>query len=274
VKVVRVVTSVLVLGLASACSVDSKALPPDGTMDAMADTGSADSGAMDAEAMDTTTGDSMPADAEAPFVTAFVLEPGETTCPAGWDYAGFANSCVGSRGGCEPVSSSFFVDPPVTPWQEIRGYVRGLQGQTPDAFHQDSSGDTLDDVYVVGVSITTETPREHIWTFAAGLHKPTSRSGNACPCDNGPAPPAFVGDQWTCETGNDQPDFRNELIYLSDVLWDADGDAHGADCVPVMEPGWFEARLPAPTDARIEVRIMTGSCDDNVSVTDLELEVR
>ena len=86
----------------------------------------------------------------------------------------------------------------------------------------------------------------------------------------------FVGDNWTCETGNDTNSYINDgtPYYLSDVLWDADGDAHGPGCERVTDPGWFEVRLPAPTTAQIEVRIMASSCDDKVTLTDLILEVR
>jgi len=275
--------AIVVLSLSSVvlggCALDSAALPPSSTgMDAGADTAAGDGGDVGVDvaldvgadvALDTT------ADAEMPFVPVYTLTPGADTCPDGWEYAGFADGCLELRSGCGAEQSSLILDPPVSPWQEIRGYVRGLQGQTPDAFARDPT--SLDDVYVDGISITTaETPRRHLWTFAAGLYKATSRGcGNCCPCDNGRAAPDLVGDNWTCETGNDSADWMNGApIYLTDVLWDADGDAHGPGCTPVAEPGWFEVRLDEPTTAQIEVRIMADSCDDKVSLTALELEVR
>lgn len=240
--------------------------------DRRADGGGRDGGPPDVDdaggGVDAGTPDAGPA-----FERVFTLDPGALTCPSGWIYAGFADACREVRTTCGDEQSSIYVDPG-HPWQEVRGFVRGRQGQTPDAF--DPRGTSLDDVYVDGVSITVGTPRRHVWTFAAGLYDgPSPGDSSACPCNNGQPPPPIVGDNWTCETGNDATDFLNVgPIYLDDVLWDADGDAHGAGCVPVAEPGWFEVTLPAPTTDPIEVRIMSDSCDDNVVVTDLLLEVR
>ncbi len=209
-----------------------------------------------------------------PFVPLYSLVAGVDPCPTGFVDAGFAEACEGAERTCEPLSTSILITPTVSPWQELRGRVRGLQGQSSDAFFP--SATSLDEVYVDGVSITTEPPRRHLWTFAAGLMKssrPDNR--NCCPCDNGAAPPSLVGDSWTCETGNDEVvDVYDNMAptYTTDVLWDADGDAHGAGCAPASE--WFVARLDEPTTARVEVRLMRDSCDDRVVITELELEIR
>jgi hypothetical protein len=209
-----------------------------------------------------------------PFVPLYTLVAGRDPCPEGFQLAGFADACEPVERTCGPLSVSILLDPPVSPWQELRGRVRGLQGQSSDAFSPD--GTTLDEVYVDGVSITTEPPRRHLWTFAAGLMKSARPgNGNTCPCDNGDPAPALVGDAWTCETGNDaELDVYQNMapIYVSDVLWDADGDAHGAGCAP--STGEFLARLDEPTTQRVEIRLMRDSCDDRVVITELELEIR
>lgn len=213
------------------------------------------------------------ADPTRPWQPAFRLEPGPDTCPEGFAFAEWAGGCTDVNGASPGWQISIFVDPPVTPWQEVRGRVRGLQGQTPDAFIRDAT--SLDAVYVDGVSITTEAPRQHIWTFAAGLMKPDrGPSGNSCPCDNGYPAPAMLGDAWTCETGNDANSYENRLIYTEDILWDADGDAHGAGCLRVTDPGEFHVRLAEPTTARIEIRLMADDSDDNVAIIQLDLDVR
>jgi hypothetical protein len=276
-----VAAAVIALG-ALGCGLETNAIVSGGRVDGGATDGgggAADSGMTgtdggsprDGGARDGGPSDGGAPDAGPPYRPLFTLDP--TDCPSEWDDAGYVDGCVEERFDCDDAQSSFFVDPG-GPWQELRGFVRGLQGQTPDGFAGGLVD--LDDVYVDGISITTEAPRQHLWTFAAGLYKPTSPGdGNACPCDNGDPPPAIVGDRWTCETGNDMDSFVNMgPIYLDDVLWDADGDAHGDGCTPVAAPGWFHVRLPAPTTARIEVRIMADSCDDRVTLTALELEVR
>jgi len=244
---------------------------PDASFDASADVG-ADVGLPDTIAS-TLDGGTVDAAADPPWETAFRLTPGPETCPPGFVFAEWAGGCKEESRDCAGWQVSIFVDPPVTPWQEIRGRVRGLQGQTPDAFLRDAT--SLDAVYVDGVSITTEAPRQHIWTFAAGLMKPDrGPSGNSCPCDNGYPAPALLGDAWTCETGNDANTYENRLIYTEDVLWDADGDAHGAGCALVTDPGEFYVRLAEPTEARIEIRLMADDCDDNVAIVELDLDVR
>ncbi len=224
--------------------------------------------------MDATTGVDADANGPGPFVPLYSWVAGRDPCPEGFSPADFAVACEGSMRTCDSLATSILIPPTVSPWRELRGRVRGLQGQSSDAFSP--AGTTLDEVYVDGVSITTEPPRQHLWTFAAGLMKSsTPGCDNCCPCDNGNPPPPLVGDAWTCETGNDAVEdvFDNSTpTYTTDVLWDADGDAHGAGCAPATE--WFVARLPEPTTARVEVRLMRDSCDDRVVITELELEIR
>lgn len=190
-------------------------------------------------------------------------------CPGEWDFDSRSGGCWIDRPSCEGESRAFFVDAPIAEWSELRGFVRGYQFQTPDGF--DTGATSLDDHYVDGVSITTGMPRRHLWTLGVGLYQPTGMSGNSCPCDNGPAPPAIVGTNWTCETGNDAPTYVNMPIwYLDDLLWD--GDAHVAGCAPASP--WFVSPLATPSRDPIEVRIMVDQCDDNLAIVAMRLFVR
>ena len=73
------------------------------------------------------------------------------------------------------------------------GRAKGYQKGSPDTFHDNEQ--PIDSHYVDGLSITHGNPRQHIWTYAAGL----TDNGNIpccnCPCaaTAGPAPPSFVG---------------------------------------------------------------------------------
>ena len=57
-------------------------------------------------------------------------------------------------------------------WTQVCGRIRGYQQGCTHAFERYNSDSSLsiDDNYVDGVSITTKTiPRQHIWTYAAGV---------------------------------------------------------------------------------------------------------
>ena len=73
----------------------------------------------------------------------------------------------------------------------------------PDAFV--GSGASIDGPYVEGVSVTRGSPRQHIWTFAAGIDEQSGGS-STCPCVNGSTNgnriPSFIGQNYFCETGS------------------------------------------------------------------------
>ena len=65
-------------------------------------------------------------------------------------------------------------------YQQVCGRVRGYQYRSPDAFSVSCPHPcTIDNVYVDGISITHGSPREHIWTYAAGI---TETYAGVCPC--------------------------------------------------------------------------------------------
>ena len=117
--------------------------------------------------------------------------------------------------------------------------------------------------YVDGVSLTHAwSPRKHIWTFAAGLQENMLYRGGVytCPCSPGSTqtPPAFVGNDYFCESGC--PGHFQRRLY-PDPLWDGEGcgTLETACCQAAGLP-WFHKRLSAPTNDNIEMRI----CNDEV----------
>ena len=96
---------------------------------------------------------------------------------------------------------------PVTdgPYTSVCGHIRAYQYSLPDAFeayHQGKST-SINEAYVAGVSLTHGSPRQHIWTFAAGTSEDEPTALGACPCDatiNITVPP-FVGGDYFCESG-------------------------------------------------------------------------
>ena len=71
-----------------------------------------------------------------------------------------------------------------------------------DAFQSNSQ--SIDGLYVDDISITLGSPRKHVWTYASGVSDNYDYSGKYnCPCAThpGPSPPAFVGNDYYCESG-------------------------------------------------------------------------
>ena len=117
--------------------------------------------------------------------------------------------------------------------------------------------------YVDGVSLThgTAGDRKHIWTFTAGhaeediLNLPSV----LCPCDSTnstfPHSPPFVGDDYFCETGNNNNIDPYRTFFGSDPLWDGEGCGSTSTCCQFNNPPWFTKTLPTPTTDDIELRL-------------------
>ncbi len=144
-------------------------------------------------------------------------------------------------------------------YSKVCGQARGYQYYNTDAF-QPSTND-INSHYVDGVSITYGNPRRHIWTYASGLSDNLNyKNVPNCPCAKypGSSPPAFVGLDYTCESGNTGV-YENRM-YLEDPLWDGDGCGPGNSCCAQAGMPWFCRTLPQEVIEDVEVRI----CADEV----------
>ena len=135
------------------------------------------------------------------------------------------------------------------------------QFASPDGFFPD---ETIDQSYVDGVSITNGVPRNHIWTFAAGVTEGSAlHTSNNCPCASsaaGRSAPTFVGNNYYCESGNPTNSFLS-ILYNSDKLWDGQQcDDEGTCCTG---PPWFSVELANNSTDNIEVRICGNEATDN-----------
>ena len=154
-------------------------------------------------------------------------------------------------------------------YQRVCGRVIGYQFSHPDGFgfrplDLNINNDTRP--YVDGVSITYGQPRNHIWTYAAGLSENSNFLTAAnCPCspESGQRPPRYVGNNYYCESGNPNTNANSFLLslYTADKLWDGE-QCEGTCCSGSRCPPWFSVSLPNPTTESIEVRI----CGDQPTV--------
>ena len=168
-------------------------------------------------------------------------------------------------------------------YSRVCGRVIAYQDRTPDAFYAYTNGraTNIDSYYVGGVSLTHgQSPRQHIWTFAAALDESQTYSdsgGNSdsfsCPCIkpdemfDADIPP-FVGQDYFCDTAN-----RNSIrftFFPDDPLWDGEGCGPISTCCEFNNPPWFCKQLSQPTTDDIELRL----CDDQgISDEDTPIEM-
>ena len=205
-------------------------------------------------------------------------------CPRGWrgyssDSTNGVRCCgrpVTDRSSCPAV----FYGTNGYRYSKVCGRAIGYQQGSPDGFasivNAEPSTETVNGIYVDGVSVTHGNPRTHIWTFAVGVHELGS-SGNQhnCPCDGGASPPPFVKNNYFCETGDDTPNVELHRFYYEDPLWDG-FDCHNTTCCHKNSPPWFKVQLTSPTTDDIEVRICgdqrTGDEDSPISLLEIYVQ--
>ena len=143
----------------------------------------------------------------------------------------------------------------------------------PSAFLPSAGGNTIDSVYVEGVSLTHgSSPRRHIWTFAAAIDEnPTPTPTDLdfqCPCDGGTLAPDFVRGDYFCEAG---VEIASDGFHGDDVLWDGE-DCTTELCCTLNTPPYFYSSLDTPTTDDIDARLMFNNAD--IVVTTVELYIR
>ena len=173
-------------------------------------------------------------------------------------------------GGC--TSTTFSIGDLRIPYSWVCRRIRGYQFGVTDAFY--SSSKDIDSHYVDGVSLTHggAGSRQHIWTFASGLREIRTNTINNCPCDTGnyDVVPAFVGNDFFCESAVTSSDPVPRQLFPNDVLWDGQGCTSASTCCQFNNPSWFTKNLPTETTDDIELRICTSA---TTSAEDSPLEL-
>ena len=180
-------------------------------------------------------------------------------CPSVWREITTPHRVCGRRsstGSCEGLNYTTGS----VQYDQVCGRMIGYQiGGTESFFF--SSGRSINTNYVDGIGITRGSPRQHVWTFAAGLEDQQGAYGGTCPCVNGSSVgsriPSFVGQNYFCESGLTQyPPGTGGVFYPNgDPLWDGQGCGPTSSCCTFNSPPWFNVQLPSPTTNDIEVRI-------------------
>ena len=202
-----------------------------------------------------------------------------TNCPSGWQLTSHSKRTCGriSTGRLTCDSVTF----PVSggDYTRVCGRIKGYQDGATDAFeaYDDGLVTTIDGAYVSGVSLTHGSPRQHIWTFAAGFSEYHPNRNDVCPCDAtiDITIPPFVGGDYFCESGKNQGE--NYGIFnptFSDPLWDGNGCTASSTCCSFNNPPYFTKQLPSPTTDDIEARLCQKDGGDDTPIELIELYVK
>ncbi|KAL5505669.1 hypothetical protein EMCRGX_G007135 [Ephydatia muelleri] len=158
------------------------------------------------------------------------------------------------------------------PFQKCRGSLSKISsprascgkstGQSCNGFIIATSGvsynkDRMREIKTEAISITYGAPgkRQHIFTYAAGYMESFSKP-STCPCNGGTSPPAYVGSDYYCESGNTGQDWESSRLYHEDPLWDGQqcGGREGTCCNP-PNLGWFCKKFSTSVTGDIEFRL-------------------
>ena len=199
------------------------------------------------------------------------VDSSQGKCPGSWVFTNIPPVCyrlIFSAGCKSATFSSYGVE-----YSEVRGFVRGYQYYSMDGFHNLS----IDSHYVDGVSITHGAgPRQHVWTYAVGLSQDYPYGASSCPCAANPGnqPPAFVGTNYYCESGN--PGKYENTWYLGDPLFDGSGCPGGNSCCSPQGLPWFQTDVAVPTTDDLEARLCSDQAfsNEDIGVYRMELYVR
>ena len=201
-------------------------------------------------------------------------------CPSGFTEHNDSNIPTCRRTNTSAGCGSVMMDVPYQ-YSRVCGRVRAYQVGFTNAFNGMSHAG-IDSAYVDGVSLTHGLPqRQHIWTFAAGLQEVERDSvfSSTCPCSNpsAPPPPAFVRNNYFCESGIPHSDvIFPRKVYFTDPLWDGDGCEEMNNCCSFNTPPWFHRQFSQPTTDDIEMRVCRNedATNEDVAIEMVEIYVK
>jgi hypothetical protein len=88
--------------------------------------------------------------------------------------------------------------------------------------------------------------------------------------------PAFVGEDFFCESGLHSPWSGQYIFFPNDILWDGQNCTSNSTCCQLNGPPWFTKNLTNATTDVIELRICTSFLpeEDDVLIELIELYVQ
>ena len=184
-----------------------------------------------------------------------------TTCPCGWNMTGYSKRTCGRASDGSPTCDSVTFPVSGGEYSRVCGRIKAYQWGQGAAFFRYNNGHaiTFDGSYVGGISVTHGSPRQHIWTFAVGGTEGNPTWPATCPCDASRTirVPPFVGNDYFCESGINEPWDRSRhfTFHSNDTLWDGKNCLSSSTCCSLHNPPYFVKQLPTPTNEDIEARM-------------------
>ena len=204
-----------------------------------------------------------------------------TNCPIGWRFTTYSKRTCGRISCRSRTCDSVFFPVSGGNYTSVCGSIRAYQYGYTDAFFAYDSilVTTIKGAYVAGVSPTHGSPRKHIWTFAAGRSEtPRPTDVNVCPCDTSfdIRLPAFMGDDYFCESGVVSSTYPNYRLNRDDPLWDGEGCSSSSSCCSFNNPPYSTKQLPSPTSDPIEARLCgyNGNSEEDTPIEFMEIYVK
>ena len=200
-----------------------------------------------------------------------------TNCPSGWRFVTYSSKRLCGRVSSVSLTCNSVLFP-VTggDYTSVCGSIRAYQVGNIDAFesYHDGEATTIDSAYVSGVSLTHGSPRQHIWTFAAGVSEVQPTWEDACPCDASIdiSIPPFVGGDYFCESGVNSGSTSG--FHPDDPLWDGSGCTTSSSCCSFNNPPYFTKQLSNPTSDDIEARLCRWEDSEDSPIEFIELYVK
>ena len=201
----------------------------------------------------------------------------KTNCPSGWQLTSHSKrTCGRVNTGYSLSCDSVFFSVGGGDYSSVCGSIIAYQDDAMDAFepYDEQRVTTIEGAYVCGVSLTHGSPRQHIWTFAAGASEALPTYNDVCPCDAiiNITVPSFVSGDYFCESGANSGSATG--FHPDDPLWDGEGCSSHSSCCSFNEPPYFTKHLPSPTTEPIEARLCRWETIDDSPVEFMELYVK
>ena len=201
---------------------------------------------------------------------------GGDDCPTEWTkITSPVAACISpsDNAGCYPTNFSTHS----IPYSKVCGMAVGYQKGKTNGFQ--TSSQSINSVYVDGVSITYGTPRKHIWTYAIGFSdKSSDHPGSNCPCSHISGainPPSFVHNNYYCESGSLQSSSESDF-YTDDPVWDGKDCSDENNCCADPSLPWFYCQFSLTASEDIETRLCRNerASNENILVRELRLYVQ
>ena len=209
-------------------------------------------------------------------VTSLDFSNASTSCPSGLQEHVFSGIRTCRIESSEAACPSVMLSTSGVEYTKVCGKILAYQFSSTGAFITSSSD--IDGSYVDGVSLTHgNTPRNHIWTFAAALDEFGSGFNTPlCPCSSnansiGTSPPSFVGDDYFCDAG--AVTHVAGTFYSDNPLWDGSGCGSTSTCCSFNTPPWFLKELSSPISDDMEMRVCRDETRDNEDIAMLSVEI-